>query len=130
MSSNTDFQYLFHSEPIIKESALKMKRKLKHIALNNETYQEDYIADYRSVIDFLEHNQLQNIVRASKSFTPDGVKLFHSKRMISLYSAPHITSPAAGMTDDEDAKGAILRFEDPTSMDYHIIPFLTRLNDE
>lgn len=111
-----------------------MKKKLKTIAYSNELYAEDYISDFRSVQQFLEKNHLHHIVRASKHYVTDGLKAYHNKRMLSLYSAPHCTSSnqrqEVALVDVEDTKAAIIRYEHPTSMEYHLIPFLTRLDEE
>ncbi len=93
---------------------------------------QGYLIDSRSLNGFLRRNDLDILVRSSKSFLPYGFESCNEGRLISLYSCPHVItkSPVDQGCDVVENTGAVLRFDKPKTSDFQIIPFLSRLEDD
>ena len=96
-----------------------------------------YGMDTYTVADFLARNNLKNVIHATKGFVPDGFLRsfrYDVKKCFAVYSAPHITANVKAKKDvmfnQEDARGSVIKFETPTNMEFHVIPFLSRLSDD
>lgn len=110
---------------------------------------------HRHLNGFLRRNELQLMVRASKGFLPTGFTVKNDRRVISLYSCPHIVADESieeereGEEGEEEGEtvtvaapktpspevppgyntGAVIRFEYADVNNFQIVTFLSRIED-
>lgn len=139
-SNESESDFILTPRKVKVELDLKKKGKGKPKAMDKF---QGYLVDYRSLNGFLRRNDLDMLVRTSKSFLPHGFESSNEGRVISLYSCPHIVTKT-NTTDNSvetshassqqvelmENTGAILRFDKPKPTEFQVLPFLSRLEDD